>query len=183
MKKTLIAAAAIVGLAAQMYGQGTIYLNNWDSNKGIFWGDGSSNAPAGTKVQLLGGPALSPVPTAGTTTSMYTLLAGDVGALGAGMGSSFDYGYGKVPGTTSAQAGVPLELRAWFGGTGWDDAVVRGKVTWSQTLGTDPPPPSTPVIATLNMPSALRLQPVPEPSTFALAGLGLASLVIFRRRK
>jgi hypothetical protein len=25
--------------------------------------------------------------------------------------------------------------------------------------------------------------PVPEPSTFALAGLGLAGLVIFRRRK
>jgi len=31
--------------------------------------------------------------------------------------------------------------------------------------------------------NSLALSPVPEPTTFALAGLGIASLVIFRRRK
>jgi hypothetical protein len=31
--------------------------------------------------------------------------------------------------------------------------------------------------------NSLTLNPVPEPTTFALAGLGIASLVIFRRRK
>jgi len=187
MKKTLIVVAAIAGLAFQSYGQGTLWFNNFDANKGIFWGNGTSNAPVGTYVQILGGAnaaSLAAVTKGGVAVAPYQLVAGDVGGLGPNLGSAFDFGQGKVPGTTASASAV-LELRAWFGNADYTKATYAGKLQWTQLLGTDPPSPALPTPASLNMPDVLRLQAVvvPEPSTFALAGLGLASLAIFRRRK
>ena len=105
-------------LVAQADGQGTLLLNNYDSAKGVWLiQNGATNpAPAGTMVQLLGGPDinhLAPV-TNSVGVSLYTIAAGDTNALGSGTGSFFDYGFGNVTGTTTNGTGM-LQVLAWYG--------------------------------------------------------------------
>ncbi len=57
-----------------------------------------------------------------------------------------------------------------------------GTVLFQQVLSNPTGIPPTPATGFTDMPS-LTLQAVPEPATFALAGLGIASLLAFRRRK
>jgi hypothetical protein len=71
-----------------------------------------------------------------------------------------------------------IELEVWLpGGHRGDFApVMFSQTTGGGSVNGNPP----------NLPATLTSMPaivVPEPSTFALAGLGLASWVIFRRRK
>jgi hypothetical protein len=79
-----------------------------------------------------------------------------------------------------------MTIQAWLGNaTSYATAVTKGTATYNQRLA-DPsvsPPPTTPSL--VDMPSIVLsgAAPVPEPSTFALAGLGAAALLIFRRRK
>jgi len=79
---------------------------------------------------------------------------------------AFTAGTGLLGWTGSTKSGGSL---AWLQGTG-------------DPLGT---PAGTPVnvVVGASAYNGLVLAPVPEPSTFALAGLGIASLLIFRRRK
>ena len=68
---------------------------------------------------------------------------------------------------------------AWLAGS-----IAAGKSQlWNDTLGGF----GTPVAGTPPNPQAYSFNlyyiPVPEPSTFALAGLGLATLLVMRRRK
>jgi len=76
---------------------------------------------------------------------------------------------------------------AGTGLVGWTgSALSTGALAWSN--GTGAPNASPPVIATAVLTGAagyngLVLAPIPEPSTIALAGLGAAALLIFRRRK
>ena len=72
-------------------------------------------------------------------------------------------------------------LLAWTGST-----VSGGALAWSNGTGNpNGSPPTTPVALTFGTTgyNGLVLTGVPEPSTFALAGLGAAALMIFRRRK
>jgi len=54
---------------------------------------------------------------------------------------------------------------------------------WSQATGGSGSPPGSPISTSGNGFTGIVLTPVPEPSTIALAGLGAASLLLFRRRK
>jgi hypothetical protein len=61
-----------------------------------------------------------------------------------------------------------------------------GALEWLNATGNPgASPPITPVAFTYGATgfNGLVLAPIPEPSTFALAGLGAAALLIFRRRK
>lgn len=93
----------------------------------------------------------------------------------------------QVPGVAPGVAGK-FQVRAWdnAGGTlTWDTAINKGASAMVSTgllggidaLGNINPNPSTIGWSSFNIYS------VPEPSTFLLAGLGAASLLIFRRRK
>jgi hypothetical protein len=73
-------------------------------------------------------------------------------------------------------AASPVGLFAWSG-----DALSGGALSWASGSGSA----TTPYVITKGAAAfnGLVLAPIPEPSTFALAGLGAAALLIFRRRK
>jgi hypothetical protein len=87
-------------------------------------------------------------------------------------GGNIDY---VVIGWTGSAASFDAALAA--------NAMVGVSSKFSSGTGnptTVPPGTATPLSASFG---GMTLQPVPEPSTFALAGLGAAALLIFRRRK
>jgi len=172
----------MLGVAA--FAQGTVNFINVNSspalNAPVFAGDGTTRlAGAGYMAELLAGPSagsLSPVATA---------------AFQSGGGA------GYFAGGTQVIPGVPggtvafIQIRTWSTAAGatYAAAFASGLPNaWGQSqvfsVTTGNPnavPPGTP--ATLVGLTSFSLNPVPEPSTFVLAGLGIASLLLFRRRK
>lgn len=78
-------------------------------------------------------------------------------------------------------------LTAGTGLIGWTGSELSGgALSWlngtGAPLGSPSVPPVTLVTGALGY-NGLTLSAIPEPSTFALAGLGAAALMIFRRRK
>ncbi len=142
-----LAFTGVLPLRIQAKGDGGVRLNNYDSGFGIwFVQNGATNpAPAGTIVEVLGGPDaahLAPV-TNTSGTYYYTVSPGDLNALGSGTGSFFDYSFGPVAGVVSNGPAF-LRVVAWYGTASGASAV------WSQPAGSEavpsgePPPRPTP---------------------------------------
>jgi hypothetical protein len=93
----------------------------------------------------------------------WTPLSGAVGTTWYGRSSEFTF----ILGTSSLQYPPMYAPGASLGG---------GFSTWAQ--GTYPMD-----YVSANFRGAIMVSPVPEPTSFALAGLGAAALLIFRRRK
>lgn len=92
-----------------------------------------------------------------------------------------------VPGVAAGSVAT-FQIRAWdnTGGATWATATTRGASALIQSGPLGGIGPSGPVLnpQTTGWQSfSLAQAVVPEPSTFALAGLGAAALLIFRRRK
>jgi len=197
MKKLLLS-AMLVGLAAGAYAQGAgsvLLANN----------NNTTTSPTATTDGLVfldsgGGPVLMNadfnVALFGFTDSA-TVLAHPVASMtgsaatgdnlfGAGTFTDFTSTAWPVDGTTTASTGAFFILQAWIGAfssyaqaTG--NGAPAGQVSFSNPLGgVGAPPSTTPQLSSM---PALIMSQVPEPSTFALAGLGAAALLIFRRRK
>jgi hypothetical protein len=111
--------------------------------------------------------------------------AGAVGDNAAGPGTFFSSTIATVPGVPSGSGTFKVE--AWIGPeTTFQTAQAAGRAVGTLTF-TNPvgnpaanPPDVPPDLTGMG---AVVLTAVPEPSTFALAGLGAAALLIFRRRK
>lgn len=92
----------------------------------------------------------------------------------------------RTLGSFTAGTAVNLQVRIWEPAFGSDyfsvNGGLRGKsLIFTYTCPTDPlAPPSAFTMASF---SGFVLTAVPEPTTLALAGLGAAALLIFRRRK
>jgi len=94
-----------------------------------------------------------------------------------------------VGGSTVTVAGFPngqvdITVRAWDTTTGatYASALTSGSVTFKHTLSDSTAnPPGLPSALATTMPS-FKLSVVPEPSTYALAALGLGGLLMFRRK-
>jgi len=92
---------------------------------------------------------------------------------------------------TGASTGVHVTVAviAWFNPGGntmtYQQALAAGNINvgHSQLMDIRLAVGADPVIADMSGMQGFSVQPVPEPSTFALAGLGAAALLIFRRRK
>jgi hypothetical protein len=167
-----------LAVASSAFAQGTIFVNNFDAFQPIQLDDGTGavDAPSsGTLFQILTGSSRTAVVPSGASPD-------GVLTLNAGLDGFFDWGFGAT--AIEANTTGPIEMRAWIGGDGtFDGAAYRGVLSWNQLVGGPiPPPPNTPQAVALNMPGPLVMQIIPEPSTFALAGLGAAALLIFRRR-
>jgi len=129
--------------------------------------------------QLFGGA------TAGQATNLVASaigsgqIAGDNGNWGQ-IGISGTFG---VPGTTVAST-VFLDLKVWEGNFA-SYALAQAANSWTGDTGAFQNTSgggATPASHLYGLPD-LQLVQAPEPSTFALAGLGAAALMIFRRRK
>jgi hypothetical protein len=171
MKKLIIALATIM-VTAVAYGQGTVQLNNrivGTVDAKILLPDGTG-AGAGYTAQLWGGPqggtlaGLTP-----TTTFRTGNAAGYVNAVDV-----------MVPGVGAGQT-ASLQLRA-FNGADFASSAIKGQSgTIDVSLGGGNLPPAA--LAGLSGFSLAGGSPViPEPSTIALGVLGLAALMVRRRK-
>lgn len=199
MKKTLVAAILGVATVVSSYAQGKVNLDTYNTSPfplitygansggtlnadvtasplytvGFYWivgnGTGSVAAdPSGFALISAIAPTFALASGVGATTTINT------GGSGAGwFSSSSDYTFAGV-----ASGQVTMIMVAYNGLT-YDSSSVRGHssaflITPSQGLAT---PPGVGTVM-----NGFQVIGVPEPSTFALAGLGLAGLLIFRRR-
>jgi len=147
---------------------------------------------AGTMAELLAAPGLNQQasslqpPVAGITTTFRT--GAQAGTTAAGVTSTFNNL------TPDSSGGATLELVAWDDSSGNYSTWATASTAWMAGLiaagesplmnltatigGTLTTPPSLPAAN-----QSFNLYFIPEPTSFALAGLGAAALLIFRRRK
>jgi hypothetical protein len=185
MKKLLIT-SLLAGLAASALAQGLINLDNnantsppatpTSTTGGLFY-FGSTLANTDFNASFYGGSD------ANSLVLLHTFAgAGANGVNAAGPGTFTDLSGNSysIPGALTTGF---FRIDAWLGSAA-DYASASQKGTsgvFSNPLGNPlAVPPQTPTDFTA-MPSVVLA--VPEPSTFALAGLGAAALLIFRRRK
>jgi len=159
-------------------------------------GASALGTPAGTTVYT--GPLLNGAnyafevwvgPLSAVDSTALTLFASTTFRTSTGVGLPA----GLVNGATAQVAGITpgnaakFQIRAWdtTSGASYDLASIHGAtgLITSQPLGgIDAGGNIVPTPATTGW-SSFNIYVVPEPSTFVLAGLGAASLLIFRRRK
>jgi len=187
MKKILITLALVATTAVSSFAQGKITLGN-DSLHLLT--DGSAPLPlngfSALTLQLMGGTS------AGSMTLQTTLTGSAINSLAVDPG--------RINNTTFTMIGVGTGVQAFLQLLIWDTAagsfanasapasgfrygstsvftVTTGSFAFNSIVLHGAPGNSTwadgPVV----------VNPVPEPSSMALAGLGAASLLIFRRRK
>jgi len=197
-----------MGLALGAFAQGGLILDNNSAAHGIVIPPATPggtptfySGPAGLQVWYLNGSSYNLASLNGATAdSAYSRLATDGFTLattftGANIGTGgFSLGNLQVAGVIPAGSTVTLAIAAWQGGgnnfgTGNHGVLAFYQPTVDYTASPPPVPPD--LTGALSGPSTpggfnttdLALTAVPEPSSFALAGLGAAALFIFRRRK
>lgn len=171
MKKLIIALAALM-VSVAAYGQGQFVFNNRalpdvDAKFMLISDSGTTSSLAGDaySVQVLAGPVGGTLAPVGSTTFRSGAAAGYVNAITP-----------AVPGLTEGQtASVALRFYQGAAGTG----TLLGELTGYSVVVHQAP--ATPVALTLGT-SPLVVN-VPEPTTLALAALGLGALLAIRRRK
>jgi hypothetical protein len=192
MKKLLI--TSIMSLtAAVAFGQGTVFFANdsatLSSPPDRLIRFAGSNIPAtGTnlQVQLYYGAstadALSLIPVSSAAGRLRASTTTIPGVWSAGGDRTLNFAFGTL---------VNLQVRVWdlADGATWEAALGNAnRQGFSGTSGIFPyqipaTPADPPTAFVMSGFTGFSIVAIPEPSTFALAGLGAAALLIFRRRK
>jgi hypothetical protein len=206
MKKLILAAIAVT-CAVSVFAQGTIGFRNSTGASGYTThvylgatarsGNGATDYPVGatdwTGYSLLSGSGYMAQLLTGTVNSEASLLA-QTGTVTFRTGTSAGYNSGGVTVTAnnvaSDQAGF-FEMVVWDtkGGTitSWaaaQNAWLAGTTAAGESgiFGAVFGGTGTPPQGLVGM-TSFSIYTIPEPTTFALAGLGMAALLVFRRRK
>jgi len=181
----------LAGIATGAFAQGQILLANGNNSGtgptattgGLFWLD--PDGASGSTAPALIGSDFNVSFYGGSDANNLSLLqsfvsSGGGAALGAGTFLDLSGNPVSIPGALTSGF---FRIDAWTGATSFANANIKtSSPVFSNPLGNpNAQPPGLPTDFT-GMP-AVVLVPVPEPSTFALAGLGAAALLIFRRRK
>jgi hypothetical protein len=178
MKKTLLTLALVALTAVATYAQGTIAFGNGTFTRVTIAGTTARNATTGDGLNfyVFFGAAGVSDPAALTQVQQATPASiGSVDGIMVGAPSIF-----ALPGTEPGQV-VSLQIRAWNANRTLVGETDIRQVTLAPTAG-----PGTVIWQTATGTNPNRFTPliiVPEPSTIALAVLGLGSLLLFRRRK
>jgi len=203
MKKillTTVAAAAFSLGTLSSFAQGNVAFAN-QTTTAITFGPGTANAgakltgAAGTfEFGLYVGPA-------GSQASALTLVATGLNGTwntGSGLDGFFNAGNPLVLPSPTFPAGtaIAFQVRGWSANLGstYEAAIVSANITASSVAGesilgsvtpTAPPNGAAPLFGTTGggLVPSFSLNPIPEPSTFALGALGVAGLALIRRRK
>ena len=192
----LAAATAVFNGASTAFAQGLITLDSYLTSPGggpyplITYGQGSGGTLGAA---VTGGYTIglyysaSPL-TAVATSSGNMDFSTPGGTLATGLGSTATIVptfAGLFSTSDSFNTGVAAQS-LWFvvvayNGATYADSTVRGHSQAFQVTTAAAPP--IPGVGGAGVMGGFAVVGVPEPSTFALAGLGLAGLLIFRRRK
>lgn len=206
MKKILISAIATAAMVTSVFGQGQMLtldnIANTSSSStatsgGLVWTNNTGSGQSGLVNQdlniiLLGGTS------AGSLAPLTPVAQLLLGGSGSGVGDLILPGIFLDPGALTydvvgAAPGsiVVLEVQAWLGSTYTDYAsaladpnayVTRTLIPFNNTTGNQGGSPPVTASDLTGMPALILSNLVPEPGTLALAGLGLATLLVFRRR-
>jgi hypothetical protein len=202
MKKYLsvLTVVAMAACATSALGQGILTFAN--NNAGLIkqWADASGSSTVsvpsgGGQVALFWAPANAAyTPWTASMSGAAFIAANPAWKLEAAAGFNpllagrFNAGNLTLSPLTAISAGIDYVVMGWTGVAGFDAAIAAGGMvnvsTKFRTAVGDGStvPPGAPVLMSGTF-TGMTLQPVPEPSTLALAGLGAAALLIFRRRK
>lgn len=182
MKKQLVTLAVLVALTGSAFGQGQVTLAN-NAGSLIRVDDAVAGAPAAIgslSFQLFYGAAGTPEgslvavgPVVGTSAVLAGRIANTVIDIPLAPGSAATF---QIWAWDSSYASYNLA----FAGNA---LVGKSALFNANTSGSAEPPPVPVSLAGLYPGFAVSADIIPEPSTFALAGLGLAGLLLFRRRK
>lgn len=199
MKKILVTLTAVAVSALTMYGQGRVLFNNYVSgnaitvgadNMGAIGGAAGANVGANYSIQVLWsagtfadmGAFLASGPQSSTPVAFFGATGGSPGTDGAGL---FDGGTVALNGAAGTYT---MLARGWYNGgvnstyaaalAANANAGESALFTIAATAAPTPAPNTTFAAFTVGTTGI-----IPEPSTFVLAGLGIASLLLFRRRK
>jgi hypothetical protein len=198
MKKTLAVLAACV-VAVGAFAQGKVTFGN-DANHLIVVAADLANTGKNTALQGLAAPQI------GTANDVMSSLTAQLwggtsaGSLvlqstmnPAGLAGLADGRLNNVSVTLTGIAGGAtgfFQILIFETAAGSYAAAQTGTGSWfastpvfSGTAGGFAPTPLTSMASWTAGPITLAANPIPEPSTFVLAGLGIASLLLFRRRK
>lgn len=203
MKKLILTTAICLVGAATVMAQGRIAFNNssttplrispnQDGSGAVILGTASTNTfgigPAAAQIQLFAGLSSSSLSSVLIGTGANLDFVRNTTSLLGVLQGTFTGG-GNLPlAGYDGSAPVYLQYRATATGAAgaWLNVPFSGESTIALVNLAVGASPATVVFAATpdaSHFSSLTLVPVPEPSTFALAGLGAAALLIFRRRK
>jgi hypothetical protein len=206
MKKHLIIAAACLASVGAAYGQGqgAVTFENYNGgslNAPVTFNVNPALVPAGKAGETVGSTFDAELAFfIGTTTvpSQLTLIPSSITAflgVDGGNGPLTGAGYFQdgvnvpIPGVNSAASAsaITFQVLVWDTRTGasYATATLTGASTlWTQSVGGAGPVPAPPVGDFGSNLHPFTVQTiVPEPGSLALAGLGAAGLLLFRRRK
>jgi len=202
MKKLILTVSAVMGLSMVGFTQG-IQFADFSSAANAAGGydttiGGAPNNTADLNLELLYGTTASTVngavvtlllsssanPSTGTIGGTYT-AAGDISAIGGAINDNSQTIYSLPLGTyffqveawTGSYSTYAAALAASQGGVA--GAYAGASSVFSAAIAASPAPPADiSGVGIINLTAAA----VPEPSTLAMAGVGLASMLMFRRR-
>jgi hypothetical protein len=180
-KIQLLVGAAGLLASASLFAQGTFNFNNLSGSRPKIFGVDGTTPIAGSNFLvdvLVKNPstgAYEGVVRSGVAFTGVAPLTGSNAGLFSGNVLTVPF---VAPG-----AAADVRVRAWdvTSGSSFSSALISGSVDFTiASLGGVGTPPSTP--ASMANFASFNLAVIPEPSTYALAALGLGGLLLFRRK-